>query len=310
MKRICVLKGGSSSEREISLQSGAAVAEELTKMGYQIYEADPADYPSIEDLLAYLRQMDAQLVFIGLHGGEGENGKIQAALELAGIPFTGSGFAACSLSMDKYLSKLLVTAEGIPTPACIMLRENLICDYNTCEDLIGFLGNLSLPVVVKPNDGGSSVGISLVKTIEELKDAVNLAFKESNGVLIEEFIPGRELTATILGGKALPIVEIKPREGWYDYQNKYTSGNTEYIAPAVLDPAVAQLIQLYATRIWRAFGLRGYARMDFRYDGSQAWFLETNTLPGMTSLSLTPMAAKADGIGFAKLLEQIIQLSI
>lgn len=310
MKTICVLKGGISSEREISLKSGAAIAEELVRLGYKVAEADPADFPSLHLLLNHIESIGADLVFIGLHGGYGENGKLQAALELAGIPFTGSGFEACALTMDKYASKLIAQAEGVPTPAYILMREDLIQDYNSPEDLTGFLSELGLPVVVKPKDGGSSVGISLVTHIEELKPAVQAAKKESPHVLIEQFIPGRELTVTLLDGKSLPVVEIKPRQGWYDYQNKYTKGNTEYIAPAVLDEPAAQLMQIYATRLWHAFGLKAYARVDFRYDGQKAWFLETNTLPGMTSLSLTPMAAKSIGIDFAGLLEIIIKLSL
>lgn len=310
MKNICVLKGGNSSEREVSLKSGSAIAAELRELGFHVSELDPADHPDLDELLAAIKVEHTDLVFIGLHGGLGENGKLQAALDLAGIPFTGSGFEACCVTMDKYLSKLVAQAEGIPTPAYIMMREDLICDYNTVEDLTGFVSALGMPVVVKPNDGGSSVGISIVKQIGDLKAAVRAAFNESRQVLVERFISGRELTVTVLDGQALPVVEIKPLQGWYDYSNKYTKGNTEYIAPAVLDPAVAQLVQLYATRLWKAFGLKGYARVDFRYDGEKAWFLEVNTLPGMTSLSLTPMAAKAAGISFAGLLEKIIHLSI
>ncbi|HNZ07527.1 MAG TPA: D-alanine--D-alanine ligase [Candidatus Cloacimonadota bacterium] len=309
MKTICVLKGGISSEREVSLVSGTAIANELRAMDYDVFELDPADHPRLDELLTAIKTRHADLVFIGLHGGLGENGKLQAALELAGIPHTGSGFEACCVTMDKYLSKLTASAEGIPTPAYILMREDLVNDYNTAEDLQGFLSGTSMPVVVKPNDGGSSVGISLVREIGDLKQAVKLAFREAKHVLVEQFIPGRELTVTVLDGQALPVVEIKPLQGWYDYKNKYTKGNTEYIAPAEIEPATAQLVQLYATRLWHAFGLKGYARVDFRYDGSQAWFLEVNTLPGMTSLSLTPMAAKAAGISFSGLLERIINLS-
>jgi len=310
MKTICVLKGGISSEREVSLVSGTAIANELRAMGFGVFELDPADHPNLDELLASIKSQHADLVFIGLHGGLGENGKLQAALELAGIPHTGSGFEACCVTMDKYLSKLVANAEGVPTPAYILMRENLVNDYNTAEDLQGFLSGIGMPVVVKPNDGGSSVGISLVSEIKDLKPAVKLAFKESKQVLVEQFIPGRELTVTVLDGLALPVVEIKPLKGWYDYQNKYTKGKTDYIAPAEIDPAVAQLVQLYATRLWNAFGLKGYARIDFRYNGAKAWFLEVNTLPGMTSLSLTPMAAKAAGISFSGLLERIINLSL
>ncbi len=306
MKTICVLKGGSSSERKISLLSGAAVSAQLKALGYNVFELDPQDYPTLSDLIAAIKAGSADVVFFALHGGEGENGKMQAAFELAHIPFTGSGSRACCITMDKYISKLVARDIGVPTADFIIMRENMIVDYNTDEDLSGFLGSLGLPVVVKPNDGGSSVGTSLVTHIKELKPAVELAFKESNIVLIEKYIPGAELTVTVLEGKALPVVEIKPVEGWYDYTNKYNEGKTVYVAPAEIDPALSRLLQVYATRLWHAFDLKSYARVDFRHDGDKAWFLEVNTLPGMTSLSLTPMAAKAVGIDFARLIETII----
>ena len=306
MKTICVLKGGSSSERKISLLSGAAVSAQLKALGYNVYELDPRDYPTLSDLIAAIKAGNADVVFFALHGGEGENGKMQAAFELAQIPFTGSGSRACCITMDKYVSKLVARDIGVPTADFIVMRYDMISDYNTDEDLSGFLGALGLPVVVKPNDGGSSVGTSLVTHIQELKPAVELAFKESDIVLVEKYIPGSELTVTVLEGKALPVVEIKPKDGWYDFTNKYTEGNTVYVAPAEIDPALSQLLQVYATRLWQAFDLRSYARVDFRFDGEKAWFLEVNTLPGMTSLSLTPMAAKTVGMNFACLLETII----
>ena len=306
MKTICVLMGGRSSERKISLLSGAAVAAQLKKSGYKMFELDPQDFPTISELIAAIKSGGADVVFLALHGGEGENGKMQAAFELAQIPFTGSGSRACCITMDKYTAKLIARDIGVPTADFIVMHYNMIEDYNTDEDLMGFLGNLGLPVVVKPNDGGSSVGVSIVKQIQELKPAVELAFRESNVVLVEKYIAGAEFAVTVLEGKALPVVEIKPVEGWYDYTNKYTEGKTVYVAPAEIDPALSRLLQVYATRLWQAFDLKGYARVDFLYDGDQAWFLEANTLPGMTSLSLTPMAAKTVGIDFAKLLEIII----
>ena len=306
MKTICVLMGGRSSEREVSLNSGAAVSAQLKDLGYKVFELDPQDFPTISELIAAIENGGADVVFFGLHGGEGENGKMQAAFELAHILFTGSGSRACCITMDKYVSKLIARDIGVPTADFIVMHYNMIEDYNTDEDLMGFLGALGLPVVVKPNDAGSSVGVSIVKQIQELKPAVELAFKESNIVLVEKYIPGSEFAVTVLEGKALPVVEIKPLKGWYDYKNKYTKGNTVYVAPAEIDPALSRLLQVYATRLWQAFDLKGYARVDFLYDGDQAWFLEANTLPGMTSLSLTPMAAKTVGIDFAKLIETII----
>lgn len=309
MEKIVVLKGGTSPEREVSLVSGAEIASALRNMDYSVIEIDPADYPKLSDLLTAVQNEQPLLVFNGLHGGSGENGELQAALSLAGIKFTGSGFKASCFSMDKYISKLIALAEGIPVPQYILMREDLLEDYQDVEDYSGFSNQLGLPIIVKPNDAGSSVGISRVECLEDLKPAVQKALQYSHSVLLEEYIPGRELTVTIIDSEAYPVVEIKPLEGWYDYTNKYTHGKTKYEAPAQIDDTVAKLLQLYALRLWKAFGLSGYARIDFRYDGLKPYFLEVNTLPGMTSLSLTPMAAKAAGMSFQELLQKIIYIA-
>ena len=285
MEKIVVLKGGTSPEREVSLVSGAEIASALRNMDYSVIEIDPADYPKLSDLLTAIQNEQPLLVFNGLHGGSGENGELQAALSLAGIKFTGSGFKASCFSMDKYISKLIALAEGIPVPKYILMREDLLEDYQDVEDYSGFSNQLGLPIIVKPNDAGSSVGISRVECLEDLKPAVQKALQYSHSVLLEEYIPGRELTVTIIDSEAYPVVEIKPLEGWYDYTNKYTHGKTKYEAPAQIDDTVAKLLQLYALRLWKAFGLSGYARIDFRYDGLKPYFLEVNTLPGMTSVS-------------------------
>ncbi len=310
MKKIVVLKGGTSPEREVSLVSGTEIASALKNMGYRVIEIDPADYPELTDLLTAIQNEQPLLVFNGLHGGSGENGELQAALSLAGIKLTGSGFKASCFSMDKYISKLIAIAEGIPVPKYILMREDLLEDYQDTEDYSGFSHQLGLPIIVKPNDAGSSVGISRVECLEDLKPAVQKALQYSQSVLLEEYIPGRELTVTIIDSEAYPVVEIKPLEGWYDYTNKYTHGKTKYEAPAQIDDTVAKLLQLYALRLWKAFCLSGYARIDFRYDDLKPYFLEVNTLPGMTSLSLTPMAAKAAGLSFQDLLKKIIEVTI
>jgi D-alanine-D-alanine ligase len=310
MRAITVLKGGDSSEREVSLVSGAAIAAGLRERGYDVYELDPADHPNFRDLADTLRKYGTELVFMGLHGGAGENGELQAALDLAGFRYTGSGFKACALTMDKYVSKLMAMAEGIPCADHILMREDLLNDYNDPADYEGIVDMLGLPVIVKPNDGGSSVGISRVEETSGLKAAVKLALRYSSSALLESYIPGRELTATVLDGKALPVVEIRPLKGWYDYENKYNKGRSEYLAPAPIEESVAQLVQLYAERLWQVFGLKGYARIDFRYDGDKPYFLEVNTLPGMTPLSLTPMAAKAVGISFSELVDRIASIAI
>lgn len=189
------------------------------------------------------------------------------------------------------------------------MREDLLNDYQDPIDLSGIEAKLGLPIIVKPNDSGSSVGISIIENLFDLKDAVKLALNYSSSVLLEQYIPGRELTATVLDGKALPLIEIKPLNGWYDFHNKYSKGHSEYLCPAPVEESVSQLIQLYAERLWKVLELKGYARIDFRYDGNKPYFLEINTLPGMTALSLTPMAAKAIGINFPELVDKIVSLA-
>ena len=310
MKKIVVLKGGDSPERDVSLDSGAEIAAALRKNGWLVKELELTSHTLITEIIADIQKENCRLVFNGLHGGRGENGELQAALSLAGVICTGSGFKACCLTMDKYLTKLLVAAEGIPVPKQIFMRGNLLEDYQDPADYASFAAELGLPIIVKPNDAGSSVGISKVEELSGLKPAILHALKYSSAILLEEYIPGSELTVTVLDGKALPVVEIQPLDGWYNYENKYTKGKTRYIAPAELEDSVVSLLQLYALRIWKAAELSGYARIDFRFDGKIPYFLEVNTLPGMTSLSLTPKAAKAAGMPFGELLETIIEISL
>ena len=309
MDKIAVLEGGTSPEREISLRSGEAIAKALREKGYEVIELDPADYSDFYSLISKLRTEKISIVFIGLHGGTGENGELQAALSLAGFKYTGSGPKACTLTMDKYVSKLMALDEGIPAPEYILMREDLLNDYQDPIDFSAIEAKLGLPIIVKPNDSGSSVGISIVEKLFELKEAVKLALTYSDSVLLEQYIPGKELTATVLDGKALPLIEIRPLNGWYDFNNKYSKGHSEYLCPAPVEESVSQLIQLYAERLWKVLGLKGYARIDFRYDGNKPYFLEVNTLPGMTDLSLTPMAAKAVGINFPELVDKIVSLA-
>ncbi|MCB5253367.1 MAG: D-alanine--D-alanine ligase [Candidatus Cloacimonadaceae bacterium] len=310
MSKIVVLKGGISNEREISLITGSEIVKTLRGLSYQVCELDLADFPRLSQLLLAIQQEQADLVFNALHGGAGENGMLAGALELAGIPFTGSKFKPSCLAMDKYVSKLIVAAEGIPCPRHILMRANLLEDYNDPNDYIAFAQKLGLPLIVKPNDAGSSVGISIVQDLQDLKPAVNDAFLHCSSVLLEEYIAGRELTVSILDGKALPVVEIKPLRGWYDYHNKYTKGQTQYLVPAPIEESTANLLQSYALRAFQALSCTVYGRVDFRYNGETPYFLELNTLPGMTALSLTPMAAKVVGLSFADLLERIIKSSL
>jgi len=303
------MSGGDSPEREVSLNSGKAVADQLLARSYEVTEIDPADYADVYELVTRIRENQPEVVFNVLHGGNGENGELQAVLSACGVKVTGSPHYACVLAMDKYASKLIAQGEGVPVPRAIMMRENLLTDYADSRDYAHIFEQLGLPLVVKPNAAGSSVGIHIVSETAELKPAVADAFRYGDSILLEQYIAGRELTVTVLDNEALPVVEIKPLNGWYDYTNKYTKGNTQYIAPAELDGAAADLIRVYALRIWKALHCGGYGRVDFRYDGRDFHFLEVNTMPGMTALSLTPMAAKAAGMDFGQLLDRIIQIT-
>ncbi|MFA7056076.1 MAG: D-alanine--D-alanine ligase [Candidatus Cloacimonadales bacterium] len=301
MKKIVIINGGNSSERDVSLVSATEVYNALTSLGYDCLKIDPSDFDNVEDFLQQLRDEKPYIVFNALHGGDGENGNIQALLEMAEIPFTGSGSLTSKLAMDKYVSKLIAQDLNIPTPKFFLFIKGM----RLAEINIQF----SLPYIVKPNNGGSSVGITVVKELSHLEDALNSALVYDDRVLIEQFIPGKELTVTILGQQTYPVVEIRPIDGWYDYKNKYTKGNTEYICPAEISEYYSSKVQEMAYNFFERIAGKAYGRIDFRFDGEEFYFLEANTLPGMTSLSLTPMAVKSKGIDFKTLLQRIIDLS-
>jgi len=310
MQKIVVLLGGNSPERKVSLVSGAEIAGQLKLSGYQVVEIDPADYEYGHDLISAIHDQKPDLVFIGLHGGEGENGILQALLAGSKIPFTGSDYKASAVAMDKLLSKIIAIQVEVPVPAYQVLNksdflQNKLSAFSYYQPLLS-ISNPAQAIVIKPIDAGSSVGVHIINAENEWKAALADAFQYSEKILIEEYIEGRELTVTMLDGAALPVVEIKPNNGFYDYPNKYTAGNTNYIAPADLTPRETRTIQDFAVRIWQAMECAGYGRIDFRYDGRTFYFLEVNTLPGMTELSLTPMAAKAVGLSFGDLLDKII----
>jgi D-alanine-D-alanine ligase len=310
MLKIIVLLGGNSPERQVSLVSGAEIARQLRLNGHHVSELDPADFSAGHELIAAIYNHHPDLVFIGLHGGDGENGILQAMLEGSKIPFTGSGFKASAVAMDKLLSKFIAGQAGVPVPSFLMYNktetnDNTKLTYDIIKSALSST-NSAKEIVIKPVDAGSSVGVHIVSGEDGFQNAITDAFKYSEKLMVEEYIAGRELTVTILDGTALPVVEIKPRNGFYDYPNKYTAGNTVYQAPAELAPDETQKVQHYAMKIWQAMECSGYGRIDFRYDGKEFYFLEVNTLPGMTPLSLTPMAAKAVGINFSELLDRII----
>jgi D-alanine-D-alanine ligase len=301
-EKIIVLCGGFSPEREISLKTGEGVFNTLHQdEKYAPIMMDPADFSSYEQMILKIKEISPTIVFNALHGEEGENGKLQAMFDLEKISYTGSGHLASAISMNKFIANKLVESLKIPVPKSILINKKNFDIQNVKIE--------SYPIVIKPNDKGSSVGISIVEKHEQLKEAFDFAFEVSDNVLIEEYIPGRELTVTVLGQKTLPVVEIIPKQGWYDFKNKYTKGNSEYQVPAKLTTKEKNTISKYALTIYNIIGCQVYSRIDFRYNGESFYFLEVNTLPGMTPLSLTPKAANAAGINFSKLLDFIIQES-
>jgi D-alanine-D-alanine ligase len=300
--KILVLLGGSSSEREVSLSSGTRVAEALRSRGHAVTTVDPGADP-----LAVLPQAkDAEVVWMALHGGAGEDGTIQALFDLAGVCYTGSGHLASALAMDKDLSKIVFRAAGVPTAEWRMLRRGEEVDFSTPAFIESTVASLGLPVVVKPSKQGSTVGLTVVKVASHLPDAIRMAFLHDDEVMLETFVPGRELTVGILGEMVMPVGEIIPKHELYDYECKYTPGMAEELFPAPIPEVVRDEVQEFTRRAYHALKLAGCARIDFRWHPTEGLFcLEANTLPGMTGTSLVPQAAQAMGIGFPELCERI-----
>jgi D-alanine-D-alanine ligase len=341
-ERVTLFLGGTSSERDVSLASGVRIAAALRERGYEVRTVDPAVGPMSADeekkVLAggvktappsedELRRMareslprlvknipspeQADVVFLGLHGGYGEDGTIQALLDVVGVPYTGSGHLASAVAMDKDVSKHLFRNADVPTARWVLLTEGGRAGGPEGERAADALRDFGLPLIVKPSKQGSTVGLSIVKKESELKAAVDEAFRFDDEVLVEEFIPGRELTVSILGGEALPVGEIIPKHEIYDYECKYTPGMAVEEFPAKLSPAETQRVQDLARRAFVALKLRGCARIDFRMTPEGEFYcLEANTLPGMTGTSLVPQAAAAAGVTFPELCDRIVRLAL
>jgi len=291
---ITVMLGGPSAEREVSLKSGAAVVRALRSLGHTVHELDPRDD-------SWALPPGTDVVFLALHGTYGEDGTVQRHLEALGVPYTGCDSQASRTAFDKVLTKQLCLQAGVPTARFEVFASP------TAEWPSGW----QPPVVLKPVRQGSSVGLQFVERVEDWKAALAEALRHGSEVLMEEKILGRETTVGILGGEALPIVEVRPIQGGYDYRNKYTSGRTEYFCPAPFDTAASQCIQQAARRAFRVVGGRDYGRVDVlvRPHGEPV-VLEVNTLPGMTETSLLPKAAAAAGISFAELCQRMIDLAM
>jgi len=293
--KVAVLMGGPSAEREISLISGRAVLAALRSKGVDAHAFDPAEREIFE-----LKRENFGRVFIALHGRFGEDGTVQGALEVMKIPYTGSGVMASALAMDKWRTKLVWTAAGIPTPKYVMARRDTDWDK--------VVSRLALPLIVKPAREGSTIGLTKVASAKDAVAAYELAAKFDDLVVVEEFVAGQELTASVLGDTALPLVRIEAPQGNYDYQNKYFTDDVKYYCPAGIRAEVEDEIRAVTLKSFRVLGCRGWGRADvmLRPDGSYS-FLEMNTSPGMTGHSLVPMAAKAAGLAYPDLCVKILE---
>lgn len=343
--KIVVLAGGLSPERNVSLSSGAMVSEALREQGHQVALVDlffgtegvegPAEAlydapvpqafkrigrqaPDLAQVRAARRDRSpsaigpgvlelcagADVVYLALHGACGEDGRIQAALDLLGVPYTGSGCLASAIAMDKDLTKRIVAPLGVKTPAWMLVESDGM-------DIDAVIAQAKLPCVVKPDDSGSSIGVSIANDAAELRTALEAAAREGSRILIEQYVRGREVQIGILGDKALPSIEIIPAVGFYDYRNKYQPGAAKEITPAEIPAETEQRLADAALTVFRALNLSAYSRADFILDDAgELWFLEINTLPGMTPTSLVPQEAAAVGISYSELCEQIIAAAL
>jgi D-alanine-D-alanine ligase len=294
--KVAVVMGGSSSEREISIQTGSGVMRALQTLGY---DAQSLDFDA--NFIDAVRELKPDVVFVALHGPGGEDGQVQAILEYLGIAYTGSGVEAAALAMDKHLTKKLIGAEGLPTAAWDL--------FDLSGGTLPLLpGSLDLPLVIKPRYEGSSSGVSIVKTHEQWTNAMLTSAKLFPQVMAEEYVEGREFTCGVLGEEALPVVEIvSNKDDFYTYDAKYAPGGSTHIVPAEIDADLAARLQMLALSVHRLIGLRDYSRTDFIVSNEgRPQILEVNTLPGLTPTSLLPDACKAIGISYEALIDRLI----
>ncbi|MGI6783401.1 MAG: D-alanine--D-alanine ligase family protein [Aminivibrio sp.] len=307
--KIWVLCGGEGDEREVSLSSGEAVYEAFKERGRRVEKLDLRDR---KDARAFIGKKEG-FAFIALHGGWGEDGRLQAALEMAEMPFSGSRCGACALAMDKAAAIAVFRDRGLPVPEGFEARRPGP-GHAPAIPPVGSLLARSGRLVVKPCRSGSTVGVSIIDRAPMLEAALEEAFLHDDRALVEEYIPGREITVTVLERDGtplcLPVTEICPGEGFYDYGAKYTPGRTDYITPAPMSGAVRAEVERIAIEAFRALGCGAYARVDMRLDGDRPCLLEVNTVPGMTAMSLVPRAARAAGMTFGEFLEAVVERSL
>ena len=328
--KVALLVGGTSPEREVSKMSGKGVLSALNALQYPTVIIDPAyglnqpkeeekfflekNYTEISnrnciDAINSNLLEDVDVVFSALHGKWAEDGTIQSLLELRGLKYTGSKVLASALAMDKEISKVIFNQAGVQTPEWFTVKNRSFEPILIADQINQEIGGF--PCIIKPNDQGSTVGLKFVKDESEVEEGIIIAQQFSTKALIEKYIPGREITAAILINEALPVLEIVPKSGLYDYKSKYTPGMSEYIVPAKIPEEISAKAQDLALKAFYALGCEGYARIDFRLSNEgELYCLEVNTLPGMTPLSLVPKAAKAVGISFEELIKRIIEQAL
>jgi D-alanine-D-alanine ligase len=306
--RVAVLKGGPSLERAVSLRSGAHAQEALVRLGHEVAAIDVGP-----ELIPQLREHPADAAFIALHGREGEDGTVQALMEAIGLPYTGSGPAACARCTDKALAKYLMREAGVPTLDFHFLREESIKHLGAGAAVAPIEGRLGFPLVVKPASQGSALGVKFARGADQLPAAMVGAFSYDDKIVIERYVKGRDLAVSVIDGAddpiALPVVEAVPREeDFYDYESRYGIGMTTFVCPAELEPGTTARAQELALEVYRLLGCHGVARVDLMLetDSDELWVLETNVVPGLTETSLLPQAADAAGIGFDELIARVL----
>jgi D-alanine-D-alanine ligase len=311
VSRVAVLKGGSSLERQVSLRSGARVEDALARLGHESIPIDVGD-----DLVERLREQQPEIAFVALHGRDGEDGTVQELLEIAGVPYTGSGVLACMRSIDKVLAKHLFEEASIPTPEFFAFSETAFKTLGAADMLPTIEERLDFPIVVKPATGGSALGIKFARTAAHVPGTLVSAFSYDSRVLLERYVKGRDLAVSIVEGadgpEALPIVEAVPRdEDFYDFEARYEIGRTDFVCPADVPEPIERRAQQLALDVYRLLGLYGFARVDLMLESETGalFVLEANAIPGLTDTSLLPQAAEAAGVGFDELVERILELA-
>jgi D-alanine-D-alanine ligase len=303
MSKVAVLKGGSSLERQVSLRSGARIADALRESGHEVVEIDVD-----AQLVTRLGEVAPDAVFIALHGRGGEDGTVQELMEILGLPYTGCGVHASIQCMDKAVTKLVLQKGGVPTPRFVTFNDTAFRNLGAADALGSVEKSLGFPVVVKPARQGSALGIKFAASQEELPDALVSAFSYDDRVLIEQFIDGREVAVSVLDGEALPAVEAVPNsQDFYDFESRYEIGKTDFVCPADFDDEQAARLAEIAEQVYELLSCHGFARVDFMVpEHGEPQVLEVNSIPGLTQTSLMPMAAEASGISFEELTERLL----